>query len=149
MKKIIFFLIFITIYGCSQLSLEPSNFAWPIETVLDVQDDGTVQESRYSFATNVRELFIAETNDSSSFVNSSVRIIRDVDGYYYITSSGFKNVYLFFAKDGKLNFYDKYMVSEFGLDLPAFNQRNPYIEVLDGEKRVVLLNSDGIKGDEK
>ena len=42
-----------------------------------------------------------------------------------------------------------FFVSEFGLDLPAFNQRKPYIEVLDGEVKVVFLNSEGIKGEEK
>jgi hypothetical protein len=60
-----------------------------------------------------------------------------------------KNVYLFTADDGKLLLYNKFLVSEFGLDLPAFNQRKPFIEVLDGEVRVVFLNSDGIKGEEQ
>ncbi len=40
---------------------------------------------------------------------------------------------LFTVTDGKLVLKSKNLVSEFGLDLPAFNQRKPYIEILDGE----------------
>lgn len=148
MKSLYFLIILALSIGCSQLTLEPADFAWPIETVLDVDDEGFIQESRYSFSAYVSPLFIAETQDSSAFKNSSVRIIRDQDGYYYMTSSGFTNVYLFAADDGKLVLYKKLFVSEFGLELPAFNQRKPYIELLDGEQHKVFLSSEGIKGEE-
>lgn len=148
MKLLSYLLTLLFVFGCSQLTLEPSDYAWPIETVLNVDDEGFVQENRYSISTNVKELFIAETQDSSSFQNSSVRIIRDTKGYYYITATTFKNVYLFNADDGKMVLRNKIFVSEFGLDLPAFNQRKPYIEVLDGEEHVVFLSPNGIKGEE-
>lgn len=135
--------------GCYQLTLEPSDFAWPIETVLNVDEDGFIREDRYSFSTNVVQLFAQETGDSLSFNHAEIRIIRDQAGYYYMTSSGFKNVYLFSAEDGKFILKNTFLVSEFGLDLPAFNQRKPYIEVLDGEVTVVYLNSEGIKGEEQ
>ena len=149
MKYSIVILAVLILGGCYQITLEPSDFAWPIETVLNVDEDGFISEDRYSFSTNVKQVFIEETNDSTSYLNAEVRIIRDTKGYYYITSNGFKNVYLFTADDGKLLLYNKFLVSEFGLDLPAFNQRKPFIEVLDGEVRVVFLNSDGIKGEEQ
>lgn len=148
MKYFLIFIIFSLLVGCAQITLEPSDFAWPIESVLDVDDEGMIQENRYSFSTNVKSLFIAETNDSTSFLKSSVRIIRDMDGYYYIIANGFKNVYLFNANNGKLVLKEKYLISEFGLDLPAFNQRKPYIELLEGEEHVAFLNSKGIKGEE-
>lgn len=148
MKKLNFMLFLLFAVGCSQLTLEPSDFSWPIETVLDVDENGNINENRYSFSTNVKSLFLAETNDSTAYINASVRIIRDEKGLYYITSNGFKNVYLFTVSDGKMALYSKYLVSEFGLDLPAFNQRKPYIEVLDGEEHILFLNSDGLKGEE-
>ncbi len=148
MKIFSIILILIILVGCSQLTLEHSDFAWPIETVLDVDDDGFIHESRYSFSTNVKPIFTTEMNDSTSYIDSSVRLIRDTKGYYYITANGFKNVYLFNAVDGKFVLYNKFFISEFSLDLPAFNQRKPYIELLDGEEHVVFLNPDGIKGEE-
>lgn len=148
MKLLSILLTLLFIVGCAQISLEPSDFAWPIETVLNVDDEGFVQENRYSLATNVKELFIAETQDSSSHLDASVRIIRDTKGFYYMTATSFKNVYLFNAEDGKLVLTNKIFVSEFGLDLPAFNQRKPYIEVLDGEEHVVFLSPNGTKGEE-
>lgn len=148
MKTLNFVLFLLIAVGCSQLTLEPSDFSWPIESVLDVDDNGNIHENRYSFSTNVQSLFIDETNDSTAYLNASVRIIRDEKGLYYITSNGFKNVYLFSVSNGNLVLNSKYLVSEFGLDLPAFNQRKPYIEVLDGEEHILFLNSDGLKGDE-
>ena len=102
MRSILVFLFAAAIAGCYQLTLEPSDFAWPIETVLNVDEEGFVREERFSFSTNVIPLFTEETGDSLAFNNAEVRIIRDEKGYYYLTSNGFKNVYLFNAEDGKL-----------------------------------------------
>jgi len=145
MKRLFFLLIIIVAAGCTQLILKPSNFAWPIESVVDVDNDGTISDNRYSFSTNVIQLFFAEKNDSSAHQKESVRIIRDAKGYYFLISTGFKNVYVFSADDGTLVLHNKILVSDFGLDLPAFNQRTPYIELLEGEEHLLFLNSEGIK----
>lgn len=146
--KYFILLSFSILFGCSQITLEPTDFAWPIETVLDIDDEGFITESRYSISTNVIDLFYAETNDSTSYRNESVRVIRDTKGYYYMIASGFKNVYQFSASDGKFVLSNKIFVSEFGLDLPAFNQRKPNIELLEGEKHLVFIDSNGIIGEE-
>ena len=145
MKNLLLIIILAAVVGCSQLTLEPTDFSWPIESVLDINDEGNITENRYSFTTNVRSLFLTETNDSSSYMNSTVRVIRDEKGYYYLTANGFKNVYIFNVNDGKMILSQKILISEFGLDLPAFNQRKPYIEILDGEQHVMFISSDGIK----
>jgi hypothetical protein len=145
MKSIFFILTLVAFIGCAQLIMEPADFAWPIETVLDTDDEGVIQESRYSFSANVKELFIMETADSAAYLNQAVRIIRDTEGYYYFIAPGFKNVYICSAKDGQFILQNQVFVSEFGLDLPAFNQRKPYIELLEGEEHLVYLNSQGIK----
>ena len=147
MKKYISAILLTFLLGCSQIVLEPTDFAWPIETVLDVRDDGTISEERYSLTTNVKAMFFAEKNDSSAYKKESVRVIRDTKGFYFMVASGFKNVYVFRATNGTLSLENKINVSEFPLDLPAFNQRAPYIELLEGEEHVAFLNSEGIKGE--
>jgi hypothetical protein len=149
MKSVIFIFGLILFSACASLILEPSDFAWPIETVLNIDDHGTIREDRYSFSTNVKQLFITETGDSTSYMNSTVRVIRDEKGYYFLISNGFKNVYIFNADDGRFVLINKVEVSEFGLDLPAFNQRKPYIEILEGEQHLAFINSNGIKGEEE
>lgn len=148
MKKILIPLFVVMISGCIQLTLDSSDFAWPIETVIDVDDEGFVSEDRYSFSSNVKALFLEETEDSLAFKNSEVRIIRDYKGYYFMTSNGFKNVYVFTIYNGNFELYNKVFISEFGLDLPALNQRKPHIEVLDGEQHVAYIDSEGIMGEE-
>lgn len=147
MKILIFSLVILFTYGCAQITLEPANFAWPIESVLNVDEDGMISDQRYSFSVNVKELFLVEKQDSNSFNKEAVRIIRGTKGYYYMISTGFKNVYVFDVKDGTMSLKNQIFVSEFGLDLPAFNQRVPNIELLDGEEHLFFLNSDGIKGE--
>ncbi len=147
MKKLLFLFFILFTVGCAQLTLEPVNFAWPIESVLDVDDEGMISDNRYSFSANVTQLFFVEKKDSNAYNKESVRIIRGTKGYYYIIGSGFKNVYVFSADNGALKLHNKIFVSEFGLDLPAFNQRVPYIELLEGEEHLFFLNSDGIKGE--
>jgi hypothetical protein len=43
---------------------------------------------------------------------------------------------------------NKIFISEFGLQTPAFNQRNPYIELVD-ESNKMNLTSKGIEGGAK
>ena len=131
--------------ACSMLTLHPANFAWPIESVLPVSDEGTVMEDRYSIELNTTGLFYEEFQDSSSYRDNSIRMIRDINGYYYITASKFKNVYVFRAEEGAFVIHNKIFISEFGIENPAFNQRAPYIELIDSGKRI-KLNNLGIEG---
>lgn len=145
MKKIILLFIISIFAGCSSIILEPADFAWPIESVMETNENGLIQENRYSFSVNVKPLFFTEFNDSTNFKSESMRVIRGEKGYYYMIASGFKNVYLFYVDDGQMILRDVIFVSEFGVDLPAFNQRNPYIELLEGEESLLFLSSNGIK----
>ncbi|MCW9096749.1 MAG: hypothetical protein OQJ93_05110, partial [Ignavibacteriaceae bacterium] len=72
----------------------------------------------------------------------------DNQGLYFITASNFKNVYIFRADEGKMVLNNKIFISEFGLQTPAFNQRNPYIELVDGNNKM-NLTSKGIEGGAK
>ena len=150
MKRLIIlfsFLILITA-ACSVLTLQPANFSWPIESVLPVDDNGKVSEDRYSIEVNTVGLFFEEFQDSLSYRGKEIRMIRDNQGFYFMTASNFKNVYVFKAEDGALKLEKKIFISEFGLQAPAFNQRDPYIELVDGTNKMNLTHK-GIEGGTK
>ena len=141
------FLILITA-ACSVLTLQPANFSWPIESVLPVDDNGKVSEDRYSIEVNTVGLFFEEFQDSLSYRGKEIRLIRDNQGFYFMIASNFKNVYVFKAEDGALKLEKKIFISEFGLQAPAFNQRDPYIELVDGTNKMNLTHK-GIEGGSK
>jgi hypothetical protein len=130
------------------LTLQPANFSWPLESVLSVDDNGKVAEDRYSIEVNTIGLFFEEFQDSLSYRGKEVRMIRDNQGFYFMTASNFKNVYVFKADEGTLKLEKKIFISEFGLQTPAFNQRNPYIELVDGTNKMNLTYK-GIEGGSK
>ena len=137
-------ILLLLISGCSPLVLKDADFSWPIENVLKVNDNGKVSEERYTFSISVKPLFQQEFADSNFAVGKEIRIIRGKEGYYYITAAGFKNVYLFLPIQGGMKLEEKIVISETeALTSPAFNQKSPNIELLDGSKKY-LLNSKGI-----
>ncbi len=144
-----FLLIFFTlITGCSTLQLTPVDFSWPLEAVLKIDEQGFVKEDRYSLKLNVKNLFAEEFGLATDIQGKTIRIIRNSPGIYFITSEGFKNVYLFNQEFGNLSLHKKIPVSEKGLQNPFFNQRDSHIELVDGNLKV-LLSNDGIIGDKK
>ena len=140
MKRIIIssLLLLLITAACSVLTLQPANFAWPLESILPVDDKGKVTDDRYSLEVNTVGLFFEEFQDSLSYKGKEIRMIRDNQGFYFLTASNFKNVYVFKADEGKLVQENKIFISEFGLQTPAFNQRNPYIELVDGTYKMNL-----------
>ena len=138
------FLILITA-ACSVLTLQPANFSWPLESVLSVDDNGKVTEDRYSIEVNTVGLFFEEFQDSLSYKDKEIRLIRDNQGFYFMTSTNFKNIYVFKTDEGKMVLENKIFISEFALQAPAFNQRDPYIELIDGTNKMNLTHK-GVEG---
>lgn len=145
-KFAVFVLLSAFVAGCASLKLEPADFSWPLESVLEADAHGNVTENRYSFTLNVKPLFFAEFEDSTNVAGKSVRIIRNNQGYYFVTAEKFKNVYVFGTDEGALKEKNTILISEAGITEPAFNQRTPDIEFLNGGKKL-LLDADGIKGE--
>ena len=141
-------LLILFIAACSVLTLQPANFAWPLESILPVDDNGKVTEDRYSVEVNTVGLFFEEFQDSLSYKGKEIRMIRDNQGFYFMTASNFKNVYVFKADEGKLVQENKIFISEFGLQTPAFNQRDSYVELVDGTNKMNLTYK-GIEGGSK
>ena len=134
--------------ACSVLTLQPANFSWPLESILPIDEKGNVIEDRYSLEFNTVGLFYDEFQDSLAYKEKELRLIRDNQGLYFLTAQKFKNVYVFRADEGKLVLNNKIFISEFGLQTPAFNQRDPYIELVDGSNKM-NLTSEGIDGGAK
>ncbi len=149
-KKIlaVFFVISILLGACSTLKLTPAEFGWPIESVLKIDDKGFVTEDRFSLSFNTKPLFLEETQDSMAYVGKSIRLIRNNEGFYFITAPNFKNVYVFKSDKSALSLENKFLVNEAGLKNPVFNQRPPFIEMIDGEK-TYNLTSEGFDGGKK
>ena len=134
--------------ACSALTLQPANFAWPIESVLPVDENGMVSDDRYSLSFDTIGLFYEELNDSSAFSEKEIRILRDINGFYFVTASSFKNVYVFKMNYGAMVLDNKIFISEFGVEKPVLNQRVPYVELIDGDKSIYLTNT-GINRNQK
>ena len=141
--------IALVLAGCGTLALRPAEFAWPFESVFKVDSKGIAKEeeepARYFITFNAKPLLFEETGDSVHVADRSFRVIRDGEGYYYITGKNFKNVYVFGSAEGALTLEKKIPVSEKGLESPAFNQRPPFIELLNGKEKPVMLDKDGMK----
>lgn len=138
--------LFITLFtvGCSSVILQPVDFSWPIEDVVKVDEKGFISVSRYTFNVNVKNLFQEEFADSNLALGKELRIIRDKLGYYFITGSNFKNVYLFMPVEGGMELGNKIVISETEkFESPVFNQKSPNIELIDGSKKF-LLDKKGI-----
>ncbi len=130
--------------SCSSLLLEPADFAWPVESVIKVNNQGDINIDRYSTKVNVKNLFTAETGDSTAYQNKELRVIRDSQGLYFMTAENFKNVYVFNVDDGALKLANKIEITDStGLSNPAFNQRPPFVSLSYGTKKV-NLTKDGI-----
>jgi hypothetical protein len=147
MKHIKLFLVFSSftlLAACTSLLLEPAQFSWPIESVLKVDKDGFVKEERHSINFNTKALFFDETQDSLSYAGKNLHLIRNNEGFYFMTANDFKNVYVFSVQKNAFILQNKILVKETGLINPAFNQRSSFIELLDDGK-TYKLTSEGIE----
>ncbi|MEK9136711.1 MAG: hypothetical protein AAB393_06270 [Bacteroidota bacterium] len=130
--------------SCSTLNLQWVDYSWPVESVVKVGQRNTVDEGRYAISIRVTNLSLEEFQDSSALIGASLRLLRNEEGYYFITGPKFKNVYVFTPGASELNLKSRIQVSETGMKSPALNQRTPYVEVVDGKNWKRLLTSDSI-----
>ncbi|MDP2366391.1 MAG: hypothetical protein Q8M94_21770 [Ignavibacteria bacterium] len=145
------FLIIISaavLFSCSSLTLTSADFSWPLESVLKIDNNGFVKEDRHSIFFDTKALFLEETQDSLGYAGKTLRLIRSSEGFYFMTAVDFKNVYVFTAEKNAFRLENKIQINETGLKNPAFNQRKPFIELLD-DGITYKLSSDAIEGDVK
>jgi len=134
-------LVFTVACGPS-LTLTDVDYAQPIESVMSPDQNGNVEDARMGVSFNITPLNVKELGQDSS-LPEEVRVIRSRDGYYFVTAAGYSNVYVFKSAERSLELYETINVSEAGLANPAFNQRSPHIQLVDGNNEY-RLTKDGI-----
>lgn len=141
--------LLLTLGSCASLELDRVDFGWPVESELSVDNAGMVREGHFAISFSVSQLSIEEFQDSTALRGSKIRILRNPEGYYFITGPKFKNVYVFRSAERVLDLKSKISVSTTGLRNPALNQRPPYVELLDNGHVSILLTSDAIEEGKK
>lgn len=133
--------------GCKQaMVISDVDYAQPIETVLIPNEEGTVQDIQHGLTFNILPLQYEETQDSSSVTTEEIRIIRGSEGFYYITAPGYSHVYVMSPEENSLKMEHKIKINEEGISQPAFNQRDPYIQLLNREtNEVYSLTPEGMR----
>lgn len=128
--------------GCASLQLQPADFSWAAEEIVDIGNDGMVSVQRYATAFNVQPLIQKEFGEKAdqSQKPKSLRVIRDKAGYYYIVGKNFKNVYVFGTGEGSLKQESAVNISQTEMQDPKFNfntRTNTY-ELWNGTAKYTL-----------
>lgn len=134
-------LVFTVACGPS-LTLTDVDYAQPMESVASPDQNGNVEDPRLGIRFNISALNVEERGQGASLPDE-VRFIRSRDGYYFVTAPGYSNVYVFESAERALELYETIEVSATGLANPAFNQRSPHIQLIDGDTEF-RLTKDGI-----
>lgn len=147
-KNIILAALFtgVALAGCKQgMVISDVDYSQPIETVLQPNERGIVQDVEHGLTFSIMPLQYAETEDTSKVTTKEIRMIRSREGYYYITASGYKNVYVMEPEQSKLKLKKKIEISDKGIAEPAFNQRDPYIQLVSRDTgESYALTAEGI-----
>lgn len=128
--------------ACSSFSLQQVDYGWPVESVLKVSDKNTVAEGRHAMTFSVAALAEIEFENPNALKGKEIRLLRSNDGMYFVTGANFKHVYVMAPEARELALRQKFEVSQTGLKNPALNQREPYVELLDGSNLRILMTVD-------
>jgi len=136
--------------GCSQsMFISNVDYSQPIETVLQPDEEGMVQDVQHGLRFSILPVQYEETQDTSSVSVNEVRLIRGREGYYYLTAPGFRNVYVLTPEQSGMKLKKKLEVDEEGISAPAFNQRNTHIQLLNRSNNTTYtITSDEIRSTE-
>ncbi|MEX0844083.1 MAG: hypothetical protein WD022_02335 [Balneolaceae bacterium] len=132
--------------ACKTFVIENVNYSQQIESVLTPDENGEVQDVRHGISFNINPFIQQEFGEDDSTQIKEVRLIRNANGYYFITANQFRNVYVMEPGKGKLKLKKKILVSEERLSEPAFNLRNSAVQLVKMDtKEVLTLNEEGIQ----
>lgn len=132
--------------GCGpSLVISDVDYSQPIESVSRPDSSGWVELPRQGLAFSIMPLQHAETGDTSTVSTEEVRMIRGREGFYYVTAPSYTHVYLFRPEKSELVLERRIAITETGIENPAFNQRNPYVVLINRDTGMSYhLNPDGI-----
>lgn len=132
--------------ACKTFVVEDVNYAQRIESVLHPDDEGMVYDIRHGINFSILPFKQQEFEESDSTAVEEVHLIRNNKGFYFITASHFKHVYVMKPGKSSLKQINKIRVSEQGLTSAAFNLRSPFVQLVDmKQKEVLSLNEEGIQ----
>ena len=121
------------------LVLEDVDYSQPIESVIAPDDNLEVHDQRYAVKFNIGPII-----EEEGVPAEEVRLIRNRAGYYFLTASGFNNVYVFESAESELKLETKIEIGE--LSQPAFNLRDGNIELVDiGTGETYTLTHEGLR----
>lgn len=138
-----------TVAACAPpLTVSNVDYGQPMEAVLSPDSEGMVEDERGGLRFNIMPIQYEETGDTTQVTTEEVRVIRNQDGFYFVTAPGYQHVYVFkpVAEEAELELHEQILVDEEGIANPAFNQRTPHVQLLDGEDTEYRLTADGIVG---
>lgn len=136
--------------SCSSLTLENVHYGWPVEEVAAVSQSNRVESDRHGLSFSVAKIAENELQDSTALQGKKVRILRNDEGYYFLTAAGFKHVYVFSPGAHELAKESVIEVAPSGLVDPALNLRPPYVELIDANGfHKLLTHSDIVEGNSK
>lgn len=130
----------------SSFVVKDVDYSQRIESVLTPDENGVVYDVRHGLRFNVLAFQHQEFGDTSSIDIEEIRLIRNANGFYFITAQNFNHVYVMEPEAGSLKLVKRIKVAEDGLKSPAFNLRDNIVELVELESsEVFALNADGIK----
>lgn len=140
---LVFSVAALTLQGCAAITLKPVDYSWSYESVLTTDADGIARGEPKTIVFDAGALFRAESKQPGSVSGRTVRIIRNDEGFYFVTSPGFRHVYIFDGGRSKLTLRKKVLIAEEGMEKPFFNRREQGIQLV-ANGQVYVLNKKGI-----
>lgn len=133
--------------ACNKFVVENVNYSQQIESVLEPDENGDVHDIRHGITFNVEPFKAQEFGEEDSTTEiKEVRLIRNAEGYYFITASQFKNVYVMEPGKSELKLKNKIKVSEERLASPALNLRDAMVQLIKTDtNETMTLNEDGLQ----
>jgi hypothetical protein len=139
---IIFFSLIL--FSCSSLKIENVKYGWGGEYFANPDENGLINIPKSSMQFSVLPILNAEKL-SDKPKDFKFRIIRDEEGYFYITANKFIYVWIFKSGEASLVLHDKIKIFDGkALDDPKFNEHKPNIKLFLNDGKEFLLNKDGI-----
>ncbi|MCH8485791.1 MAG: hypothetical protein LAT75_02930 [Candidatus Cyclonatronum sp.] len=135
-------LLLISVSACgSKLVIQNVDFANPIEMVMPADAQANVSDTRTGLSFNLNAILEKEGITPADFESTAVRMIRNTDGLFFLTAPGFRHVFI--LESGQRELKESQVVSIPGerLQNPAFNQRSPLIQLVDGDRSFNLSSS--------
>jgi hypothetical protein len=144
-KKNFLFAIFISIIfcSCSSLKIENVKYGWGGEFFANPDESGLINIPKSSMQFNISQI-LTEEKLTGNPKDHKFRIIRDDEGYFYITANNFKFVWVFACEEASLVLKNKLDLLEGkSLDDPKFNEQKPNVRLFLKDGKEFLLNKDG------